>query len=280
MPTRNTAVLLTVLLSAMLAERVSAHGDLHEQITRVSALIEKEPGNAELLLQRGELHRLHAEFPEAAADLEKATALRPGWPQVGIAKGRLALSSGKFEAAVAEMDQLLPKNPEYPEAWLIRARARARLADPIGAARDYTEIVRRLEKPEPDVFLERAASLIAAGDDHLPGALSGLEEGITKLGNLVTLDLAALDLELKMKRFEQALQRIDRILNTSKRRDSWLARRGDVQVLFGQTEGARSSYNEALEAIAALPMHHQVTAATAELKKRVTAALVKLDARP
>lgn len=240
-------------------------------------MIEKEPGNAELLLQRGELRRLHAEFVEAAADFEKAAALRPDWPQVGIAKGRLALSSGKFEMAVAEMDRLLPKNPEYPEGWLIRARARVRLAEYVSAAKDYTEIVRRVEKPEPDVFLERAAALVAAGDVHFAPALAGLEEGMTKLGNIVTLDLAALDLELKMKRFEQALCRIDRVLKTSKRRDSWLARRGDVQVLCGRTEEARGSYNEALEAIAALPAHHQATAATAELKKRVTTALGKLD---
>lgn len=270
-------LLVSAALFVIRAERADAHGDLHEQIARVSALIEKEPGNAELFLQRGELHRLHSEFPDAAADFEKADALRPEWAQVRIAKGRLALSSGRFEAAVTEMDQLLPKNAEYPEGWLIRARARARLADHVGAAEDYTEIVRRVEKPEPDIFLERAAALVAAGDDHFAPALAGLEEGMTKLGNIVTLDLAALDLELKMKRFEQALQRIDRILNTSKRRDSWLARRGDVQVQAGRTEEARASYNESLEAIAALPAHHQATAATVELKKRVTAALAKLD---
>lgn len=278
MPSRKaTLLLLSAALLVIRAERADAHGDLHEQIARVSSLIEKEPGNAELLLQRGELRRLHAEFVEAAADFEKAAALRPDWPQVGIAKGRLALSSGKFEMAVAEMDRLLPKNPEYPEGWLIRARARVRLAEYVSAAKDYTEIVRRVEKPEPDVFLERAAALVAAGDVHFAPALAGLEEGMTKLGNIVTLDLAALDLELKMKRFEQALCRIDRVLKTSKRRDSWLARRGDVQVLCGRTEEARGSYNEALEAIAALPAHHQATAATAELKKRVTTALGKLD---
>jgi predicted Zn-dependent protease len=275
----KTVAFLTAVLLAVWIERADAHGNLHEQIARVSAEIDREPKNADLYLRRGELRRLHSEFPQAATDFETAAAIRPDWPQAGLAKARLALSSGSFEAAVAEMDRLLPKYPEYPEGWLIRARARARLANHAGAAMDYTEIVRRLERPEPEIFLERAAALAASGDNHFPEALNGLEEGLSKIGPVITLNLAALDLELKMKRFDQALRRIDRLLIASKRQDSWLARRGDVQILAGKKDEAQSSYREALEAIAALPPHHQTTSATMELKKRVMEAIAKLEQR-
>ena len=272
----RSAILLHFAFAFTGAAAALAHGDLHEQIAAVSAQIEKEPRNAELFLRRGELRRLHAEFPEAAADFAKASEIHPGWPQVELAKSRLALSTGNFEAAAAGMDQLLPKHPEYPEGWLIRARARNHLGDSLGAAKDYTEIVKRLERPEPEIYLERAAALAAAGGNHLNEALQGLNEGLAKLGPVMTLELAALDLELKLSRFDDALRRVDRLAATARRQESWLTRRGDILVQLGRTDDARVAYLKALEAIAALPPHHQVTQATADLKKRIDTSLAKL----
>ena len=266
------------LLTIVGVRYASAHGDLHQQIASISAQIEKEPGNAELYLQRGEMHRLHVEFPEAAADFAKAAEFRPEWPQATLAKARLALSEGKFENAIEEMDRLLSKHPEYPEGWLIRARARNQKKDHLGAAKDYTEIVRRMERPEPEIYLERASALAAAGEDRCEEALRGLEEGVAKLGPVTTLNLAALDLELRMKHFEKALLRVDHLASAARRRESWFARRGDILLQLERTEEARAAYREALDAITALPSQHQLAPATVELQSRVTAALAKLEA--
>jgi predicted Zn-dependent protease len=277
-PLRTTSTILAVIaLLAVRAERALAHGDLHEQIASVTAKIEKEPKNADLYLRRGELHRLHSEFPEAAADLEKAGVLLPASPQVALAKSRLALSAGNFEAAATEMDQLLPRHPEFPEGWLLRARARTRLGNHSEAAKDYAEIVRRVERPEPEIFLERAAALAASGEAHLDEALRGLEEGLTKLGSVMTLELAALDLELKMKRPDDALRRIDRLAASAKRQESWLARRGEILIQASRPDEARTAFNKALEAIKSLPPHLQATQATTDLKQRITTSLAKLD---
>jgi predicted Zn-dependent protease len=274
---RSITIVAVTALLVVRAEHASAHGDLHGQIASVTAQIEKEPQNADLYLRRGELRRLHSEFPEAAADLEKASALQPGSPQVAIAKSRLALSAGNFEAAAAEMDRLLPGHPEYPEGWLLRARARTRLGNQIESAKDYTEIVRRVERPEPEIFLERAAALAASGEDHLDEALLGLNEGLEKLGPVMTLELAALDLELRTKRLDEALRRVDRLTASVKRQESWLARRGDILVRASRPNEARDSFKKALEAINGLPPHIQATQATTDLKSRIMASLAKLD---
>jgi tetratricopeptide (TPR) repeat protein len=275
----SATIIFAVALLVTRAERACAHGDLHGQIESVSVQIEKDPQNADLYLRRGELHRLHSDFPKAAADFDKAAALRPDWPQAEIAKSRLALTTGNFEAAVSGMDRLLPKHPEYPEGWLIRARARTRLGNHAGAATDYSEIVKRVDRPEPDIFLERAAALTAAGSDHFEDALRGLEEGLTKLGPVITLDLAALDLELKLERTEEALRRIDRLAAGSKRQETWLNRRGEILAQVGRTDEARAAFGKALEAIAALPQHIQTTQATTELRKGITASIAKLDGK-
>jgi predicted Zn-dependent protease len=275
---QSTSIILTAAsLLVIRAEQAFAHGDLHGQIATVSAQIEKEPHNADLFLRRGELRRLHSEFPEAAADLEKAGALQPDSPQVALAKSRLALSTGKFEAAASEMDQLLPKHPEYPEGWLLRARARNQLGRQTEAAKDYTEIIGRVERPEPEIFLERAAALVGVGEQHFDEALRGLNEGLTKLGPAMTLELAALDVELKMKRFDDALRRVDRLAASAKRQESWFARRGDILVQASRPNEARIAFNKALEAIKTLPPHIQATQATTNLKQRIAASLSKLD---
>jgi predicted Zn-dependent protease len=273
----TVGIVLATALFFVRTERASAHGDLHGQIEKVSAEIAKEPQNADLYLRRGELRRLHAEFSEAASDFEKAAALRPDWPQVEIAKSRLAFSAGNFEAAIAGMDRLLPKHPEYPEAWLIRARAKARLGKHVEAAKDYSEIVERVDRPEQDIFLERAAALAVSGDDHLNEALRGLEVGLAKVGRVITLELAALDVELKLKRFDDALRRIDQIAAASKRQESWLARRGEVLIQAGRAEEARLTFRKALDAIAGLPPHIQATRSIAELKQRITTSIAKLE---
>ena len=270
------SVVLASALLAMQVERACAHGDLHEQIANVSAQIEKDPTNADLYLRRGELRRLHSEFPEAASDLGKADSMRPDWPQVALAKARLALSSGSFESTVQEMGRLLPKHPEYPEGWLLRARANTQLGRHSAAANDYTEIIRRVERPEPEIFLERAAALASSGNDHLKDALLGLNEGLAKLGSVMTLELAAYDLELKLKHTDDALRRIDRLTANSRRQESWLSRRGDILVQTGRIDEARVTYGKALEAIASLPPHIQGTAATTNLKQRISESLARL----
>jgi predicted Zn-dependent protease len=270
---RSSSFIAIAALLVTRADWAFAHGDLHGQIARVTEQIGKEPGNADLFLQRGELRRLHSEFPEASADFEKAAALRPDWPQVALAKSRLALSTGQFEASAAEMDQLLPKHPEYPEGWLLRARARARLGKHLDAASDYTEIVQRVERPEPDIFLERATALAATGETRFADALRGLEDGLTKLGPVMTLELAALDLQLKMKRFDDAIRRVDRLTANAPRKESWLTRRGDILARAGRANEARTAFQRALKAIDSLPPHHQATQATIDLKQRITTSM-------
>jgi predicted Zn-dependent protease len=274
---RSFSFIAIAALLVIRADWAFAHGDLHGQITRVTEQIEKEPGNADLFLQRGELRRLHSEFPEASADFEKAAVLRPDWPQVALARSRLALSTGQFEASAAELDRLLPKHPEYPEGWLLRARTRARLGKHLDAASDYTEIVQRVERPEPDIFLERATALAAAGEAHFADALNGLEDGLTKLGPVMTLELAALDLQLRMKRFDDAIRRVDRLAANAKRQEAWLARRGDILARAGRAKDARAAFQEALKAIDSLPPHHQATQATMDLKHRITTSIGALD---
>jgi len=63
-----------------------------------------------------------------------------------------------------------------------------------------------MRKADRGLEVGRDRALAAEGGDHLDEALRGLDEGIKRLGPIVTLELYAIDLELAHKRYDSALE--------------------------------------------------------------------------
>ena len=85
----------------------------------------------------------------------------------------------------------------------------------------------------------------------------------------MTLQLTVVDLELKRKNYTGALERIDRIAERSPRKETWLARRGEILEQAGKPEEARTAYQNALAALASLPLVRRNVPAMAALEKRI-----------
>src|SRR5439155_1154328 len=148
------------------------------------------------------------EWDAAYADYDRALALAPDLAVIDLARGRLFLDSGWPLSARAVLDRFLSRQPHYAEALILRARALTRLNLRLAAAQDYGRAIEFSPEPGPDLFIERAQVLAAEGNDSFPSALQGLDEGIRKLGPLVTLQLFAIDVELKQKNIDGALARL------------------------------------------------------------------------
>ncbi len=85
------------------------------------------------------------------------------------------------------------------------------------------------------------------------------------LGPLVSLGFEAIDLEVRLRRFDAALARIDQLSAGSPRRESWLVRRGEILEAAGRDAEARQAYESAMDAIAALPAGRRAVPAVADL---------------
>jgi len=96
---------------ALLSSFVRAHESLHEQIAAITAKIKKDPKNASLYLQRGELHRLHRDWIHAAADYDRAARLQPDLMVVDLARGKMLFESGRFHHARFILDRFLSQQP-------------------------------------------------------------------------------------------------------------------------------------------------------------------------
>lgn len=270
----KTGFLIAVL--ALIPPSIWAHGDLHLQIQEVTRQIEKEPRNAELYLKRGELHRAHHEWDAAQADYDFARALDPKMAVLDLARGRMFLEANWPISAKVALDRFLAIHTNHVEGLTARARTLVKLDQRLAAARDYTMAIAHSTEPRPELYLERAQALTAEGGACLDEALKGLDEGIEKLGPLVTLQLYAIDVELKQKRFDAALGRLERVAAQSPRKETWLARRGEILHQAGRTAEAREAFESALVAIGKLPPARRHVPAMVELEKRLREAIEAL----
>jgi predicted Zn-dependent protease len=256
----------------LLSLPVHAHEGLHEQIAAITAKIKRDPKNASLYLQRGELHRLHRDWERAAADYDRAERLQPGLKIVDLARGKMLFDAGKLQRAKLTLDRFLSRQPGHYEGLITRARVRAKLGARIDAAKDFTQALSLSSVPEPELYLERT-NVLAADEQRIEEALTGLDEGISKLGPLVTLQLAAIDLELRRKNYDGALVRLDQISAQSQRKEAWLVRRGEILILAGRDAEARVAFNAALTAIESLPPAYRQSRAVSALELRARSAL-------
>jgi predicted negative regulator of RcsB-dependent stress response len=88
------------------------------------------------------------------------------------------------------------------------------------------------------------------------------------------------DLEVKRRRFDAALKRLEAVASQTRRPETWLARRGEILQQAGRGAEAQAAYTQALEAIARLPAARRDVPAMRELEKRLRSALDTLAAAP
>ncbi|HEY0945992.1 MAG TPA: hypothetical protein VGD81_12025 [Opitutaceae bacterium] len=240
----------TGLVLALTALRALAHPGDEQALAELDALITDAPAQIELRLLRAAHRTEHAEWAGAEADLRTAASLDPDAAPVELAWGRLDFARKRFADACRHFDRALARTPDNAEALILRARARAALGAPEAphAYADYSAAVRLLAEPSPSLFLERAALPIDP-----PVALAGLDEGLARLGPVVSLLERALTLELALGRTDAALARLDALIAISERKESLLKRRGDLLASAGRHADAQQTYTAALVALRTLP---------------------------
>jgi len=270
----SSAALRGYVLAAGLAvvwaaapQPTGAHADIDERIAALNARIEADPHNADLYLKRGELHRLHRDWESAIADYQRAVSLDHSLSEVDYCLGRMWLEADRPDRARPLLDRYLARRPGDANALLVRARTLARLGKRLAAVDDLTKVIASVKTPSPELFLERSRLLVAEGGDHVELGLAGMDDGVARLGPLVTLVKFAVDVEAERGDYDAALRRLDMLPRVVKNDPSWLAHRGDLLLAAGRDSQARRAYAAALEAIRARSAGSR--GKTADLERRL-----------
>ncbi len=268
---RFVCVLLVVGWSTL----ARAHGPLHEQIAAMTARIARDPKNARLYAQRGELEREHGHYETALQDFAQAEALEPRLETVKWSRTRLWVDVEDWPRARAALDQFLLSHRDHAAAFALRGKVCVKLGQFDAAVEDYSRAL--VLRPNPDYYLERAQAQAARGPSLVEAALRGLDEGLAILGPVITLQLAAIDLELRAGRTEGALGRLEAITDAAPRKEESLARRGDILLSAGRRDEARVAYEAALTALRTLPESRRRTPAGMKLDERLRGHITQLE---
>lgn len=255
------------------AWNVSAHVGVDESIKMLSKQLNVEPDNPRLYLTRGELHRNHQHWQSAWDDYVRAQHLSPKHDplqfDILFYMGRLKLESGFPAEAMPLLDQVLKKNNKHAPARLNRARTWLALGKPLLALDDMNNFINDTKTPTPGNYLERSAITLTAGIEYRDTALKGLDQGIARLGPLVTLIQSAIDIELSLQHYQQAIRRIEQLAPAIQAIPIWQEKRADILLLSGERASACQLYREIQTTLKHLPTHKRSTQAIIELAERL-----------
>jgi tetratricopeptide (TPR) repeat protein len=245
------------------------HGDVHERIQALSAKIQPQTRDATLFVERAELYRMHEDFALAEADLARAEELDPALASVWLTRGRLRMAQKQFAAAEREADRVLAKAPESGPALVLKAQALREQKHFPESAESWHKALVASKAPDVELFYECASAFAAAGDDRCDEALAVLDEGIKKLGNIPTLALMAIEIEVRRGSHDAALARLDQAMPKQGRVETWIERRADILARAGKPNEARQEYERALNALAVAPERLRMTPAAKKLEERL-----------
>ena len=255
---------------------ILGHGLIEEQIAELTTRIASAPTDASLYLMRGKLYSVHRDWDRAEADYDRALRIDPSLDAARLGRSELYLAAGRAADALAAVDAMLARRPDHGRGLVVRARALRASSRNREAIATCTRAIDGAGPPLPEHYLERAAVMVAAG--HPAAALAGVEEGLARLGSVMTLELFALEMEIELARYDRGLRRIDRVSAPYPWSAQWWLRRREILESAGRPVEAVRAYRSALETVKALPGARRGTRAAADARASARKALRVLGA--
>jgi len=171
----------------MLAQPAWSHPDVLSQIESLDQQLILQPGDADLLIKRGDLYRRHQDFAAAKRDFDAARVIQPDNPLLDFYQGRLLLEMGEWDRSEQMLSRYLAEHPEHAAAWSVRASARLALERYIPAAEDFGQAIRHSKRATPTLYQSQALALVEAGKPAWPQALKIIDRGLELFPQEVSL---------------------------------------------------------------------------------------------
>ena len=271
--------LLVLVSVAVLVAGARGHGDRNEHLARLDAKIEANPSAVPLLLERSAAHRRLGHYEASLADLDRVLALSPDTHRVHYLRGLTHLGSGSLAEAEASLRRYLKSKPENAAGHTALAETLTGQGRHVAAGEQYTLAIAAQGVAVPDHYLARAKAYRAAGTPYLGLAVAGLDEGMSSIGPLVTLQRLAIEIELDRGDHARAIARIDEVLAKAPRKETWLVRKGRILASAGQEAAALDAFRRANAALESLPVRVRSSPAMTALRETIAEHLNK-DTRP
>jgi tetratricopeptide (TPR) repeat protein len=258
----GAAILILSLVCGALA---CGHGSHDDRVKYLTEVVENDPAN---VTARRELARAcleHGDWELALAELDRADAMIPAGSRMdfSVTRARALMTGGRNDEARRVLDSFLEKSPDHAAALLERARVMDSLGNPALCLADYRKALEVTVNPEPDLFIEVADQLVK--QNLTAEAIRVMSKSIESKGQVPSLVLKAMDLEMAAGRYDDALKRIDTMAAVMPRPEPWMAKRAGVLSRAGRTDESKLEWQALLDHIDSLPDAERRSAAMTNL---------------
>ena len=250
---------IIILAISFYASIVFAHRAVDVQIKHLNKQLKATPENGALFLKRGELHRQHGEWQLALRDFQQAKKTNSTSGDTDFYIGRLRLDINQADKALPLLSRFVRLNPNHSNALQNQGDAHFSLENFTRAAHVYKQVAALEQHPDPELFLKIARAYTAAGSGYQKQAKEAIEEGILRLGPLVTIVMVGIELELNQEDYKAALVLLEKLPKVVRDSPKWLGRRGDILNSSGRKEEAILTINRAIFKVENLPISRRNT---------------------
>ena len=164
----------------------AAHPPDEERLEALDLQVATAPSDPALRLERARLHLVQGDLDAALADCAAAEHLgADSSSAVHLIRAEIALARNHTAETLEHLDRYLRAHPDDAAAWALRGRTLRLLSRPAEAATAFARAIDDAPAAGPELRLERAHALAAAGR---PGeALDHLLESLEHLGPVPAL---------------------------------------------------------------------------------------------
>lgn len=198
-------------------------------------------------------------------DLEEAPSAA-----VLLRRARVAADAGRLEDALEAVNIYLTAagtiGNDRALGERVLGRVYGRLGNVEAAAAAFERAASSAHPSDPADYFEPAAILRPV---QPASALAILDRGIGALGELLALQATAIDLAAEIGDWDDALRRVDRVLETAPRRERWLAERGRFLRSAGRLPEAWVAFSAALAELDRLTTAQRSTPAMLQLEQEL-----------
>ena len=243
-------------------------------MAKIDAELAENPADGRLWYQRAVLEFEHEDFAAAAADFAKAEKFAPGEHAVLWWQGRIFDATGKTNDAKAAMDLYLAKTPDHWGALASRARVLMKLGDTEGALADFRASLANCPDAQPDLVQEVAQAFASHG--QVDEAVGILESGLQRIGQVPSLQLKLLEIEVQAARYDSALSRLGGFQNAAARKEPWMEKRAIILAQAGKTADSQAAWRTLISHLKSLPPAERDSHSMIRLAERARQALAVL----
>ncbi len=224
-------------------EKTVAHTSPDHEIEDQTQALEEEPERIDLWVKRGKLYRSNGNYLEALNDLNRAAELDPENSNILLERGLTLSALGRDVDAEVVLDQFLDQElNDSMMALVARGHIRARTGREGLAILDFTNAIQK--EPRAGLFMARGKAQESLG--NLEAAALGYREGLSQLGNKVSLKKALIRAETAQYRYDVALRLIDEEIARVRVKAPWYLKRAELWALKGQVKAAQRDRERAL----------------------------------